>query len=203
MGLLAVLLALSAVVAGVLSGALGRAAFEEGSAARRALTVDGTAGAEIVTRRAADPAVQDETVRRIIGSCFGEVPVDVTRDVVADPAVIAGASEAEPFARWMIRPEPARIAAEHLDALARGATVLRQQLRSSEVGVRGVQVLGDLEKTATAAARNLAVARALSWIPSGLLAIVAALAVSRVTRLLAITRETETMQLLGRGATGG
>lgn len=203
MGLLAVLLALSAVVAGVLSGALGRAAFEEGSAARRALTVDGTAGAEIVTRRAADPAVQDETVRRIIGSCFGDVPVEATRDVVADPAVIAGASEAEPFARWTIRPEPARITAEHLDPLARGATALRQQLRSSEVGVRGVQVLGDLEKTATAAARNLAVARALSWIPSGLLAIVAALAVSRVTRLLAITRETETLQLLGRGATGG
>ena len=203
MGLLAVLLALSAVVAGVLSGALGRAAFEEGSAARRALTVDGTAGAEIVTRRAADPAVQDETVRRIIGSCFGEVPVEVTRDVVADPAVIAGASEAEPFARWTIRPEPARITAEHLDPLARGATALRQQLRSSEVGVRGVQVLGDLEKTTTSAARNLAVARALSWIPSGLLAIVAALAVSRVTRLLAITRETETLQLLGRGATGG
>ena len=114
-GLLAVLLALSAVVAGILSGALGRAAFEEGSAARRALTVDGTAGAEIVTRRAADPAVQDETVRHIIGSCFGDVPVEVTRDVVADPAVIAGASEAEPFARWTIRPEPARIAAEHLD----------------------------------------------------------------------------------------
>lgn len=201
--MLAVLLALSAVVAGVLSGALGRAAFEEGSAARRALTVDGPAGAEIVTRLAADPAVQDETVRRIIGSCFGDVPVEVTRDVVADPAVIAGASEAEPFARWMIRPEPARITAEHLDPLARGATALRQQLRSSEVGVRGVQVLGELEKTATAAARNLAVARALSWIPSGLLAIVAALAVSRVTRLLAITRETETMQLLGRGATGG
>lgn len=203
MGLLAVLLALSAVVAGVLAGVLGRAVFEEGSAARRALTVDGTVGAEIVTRRAADPAVQDETVRRIIGSCFGDVPVEVTRDVVADPAVIAGASEAEPFARWTIRPEPARIAAEHLDLLARGATALRQQLRSSEVGVRGVQVLGDLEKTATLAARNLAVARALSWIPSGLLAIVAALAVSRVTRLLAITRETETLQLLGRGATGG
>ena len=71
--MLAVLLALSAVVAGVLSGVFGRAAFEEGSAARRALTVDGTAGAEIVTRRAADPAVQDETVRRIIGSCFGDV----------------------------------------------------------------------------------------------------------------------------------
>ena len=89
------------------------------------------------------------------------------------------------------------------DTLVNPTNHLRQQLRSSEVGVRGVQVLGDLEKTATAAARNLAVARALSWIPSGLLAIVAALAVSRVTRLLAITRETETLQLLGRGATGG
>ena len=127
----------------------------------------------------------------------------MTRDVVADLAVIAGASEAEPFTRWTIRPEPAQITAEHLDPLARGATALRQQLRSSEVGVRGVQVLGDLEKTTTSAARNLAVARALSWIPSGLLAIVAALAVSRVMRLLAITRETEMLQLLGRGATGG
>ena len=86
MGLLAVLLALSTVVAGVLSGVLGRAAFEEGTAARRALTVDGTVGAEIVTRRAADPAVQEalrisgvyELGEPTLGE--GETPADLLAD---------------------------------------------------------------------------------------------------------------------------
>lgn len=51
------LLALPIIAVGALSGVFGRAAFEEGAAARRALTVDGTAGTEVVTRRAVDPVV--------------------------------------------------------------------------------------------------------------------------------------------------
>lgn len=136
---------------------------------------------------------------------FGEQLVQQGRDgvhlgpLVVDRSALVG----EPYLRWGVVPDAARIAPEHLSALAEGAERAKTLVAEADVTGRGITTEGDLGPTAVRAAHELAVAEAFGIVPVSLLLLVAVVGLLQVAGLLASTRERELHLLFARGASPG
>lgn len=119
-------------------------------------------------------------------------PLVVTEETLGSLTVV-------PFVQWTLTPGPQLQPAE-LDRWIDGAGRLVDVLDDEGLTVRGVTVAGTLPTTLTDIRENLASVRASSSIPLLIVALVSLVALWQIARLLASTRERETLVLLSRGA---
>lgn len=104
-----------------------------------------------------------------------------------------------PFAQWTVTPGP-ELTPDDLDGWLDGLPQLEPALDDAGLTVRGVTTSGTLATTLADAQESLASVRASSMIPLLVVALVSLVALWQITRLLAATRERETLVLLSRGA---
>ncbi|WP_136518801.1 FtsX-like permease family protein [Cellulomonas telluris] len=106
-----------------------------------------------------------------------------------------------PFVEWTVRPVVAAAGVDDLRRLADAGAALEPVLaRADGLAVRGLTVEGDLPATAARAAQAATTVRTAGLVPVLLLAVVAAVAVGQVVRLVVRVRGGEVGVLLGRGA---
>ncbi len=103
-----------------------------------------------------------------------------------------------PFVRWTVT--PSALAPDALGDWLAALPRLAPALEEADLTLRGVTTAGSLPTTLADAQDSLASVRASSAIPLLVVALVSLVALWQITRLLAATRERETLVLLSRGA---
>jgi len=108
-----------------------------------------------------------------------------------------------PFVEWTVRPLTDSVEVDDLRRLADAGGGLEPALaRVDDLAVRGLTVDGGLPVTAVRAAQAAATIRTAGLVPVVLLALVAAVAVHQVVRLLVGARAGDVAMLVSRGAEG-
>ncbi|MCC2592785.1 ABC transporter permease [Tessaracoccus sp. OS52] len=190
-------LVLVVVTTALVAGAMGWSDATATTAARSALAAGSDSEATVVQvrmRRGDDPRAQDHLARERLAQGFAPAPVSIFTREEPDPRGGTG------FVVWVVAPDVGSILPGHLGALADGAAEATRVAVAADLTGRGVTVEGDLAPIARAAAARWASARALAWVPLGVLFVITVIAVAQVAALLAAAREREVHLLLARGA---
>lgn len=123
---------------------------------------------------------------------------DAVGPLVVDESVATGL---RPFARWVVRPDPASVDTGDLSTIIDGAGTLAEALRASpDVATGNIIIAGGLADRASDLRRDADALSGITPVPAVLLAVLGLIALIELARLLVRVRHDETSVLRARGA---
>lgn len=123
---------------------------------------------------------------------------DAVGPLVVDETVATGL---RPFARWVVRPDPASVGTGDLTTIIDGTATLADALRASpEVATGNILIAGGLAERASDLRRDADALSGITPVPAVLLAVLGLIALIELARLLVRVRHGETSVLRARGA---
>lgn len=123
---------------------------------------------------------------------------DAVGPLVVDESVATGL---RPFARWVVRPDPASVDTGDLTTIIDGTGTLAEALRvSPEVATGNIIIAGGLADRASDLRRDADALSGITPVPAVLLAVLGLVALIELARLLVRVRHAETSVLRARGA---